>query len=57
MDALADQPLGVAGPDVEGQFAPLDFGKHGETVPDFGVSDIRDGKLVLKETIPGKLPA
>jgi branched-chain amino acid transport system substrate-binding protein len=43
--------------DYEGASSRLDFGKHGETVPDFGVSDIRDGKLVLKETIPGKLPA
>lgn len=43
--------------DYDGASSRLDFGKHGETVPDFGVSDIRDGKLVLKETIPGKLPA
>ncbi len=43
--------------DYEGASSRLDFGKHGETVPDFGVSDIKDGKLVLKETIPGRLPA
>jgi branched-chain amino acid transport system substrate-binding protein len=40
----------------EGASSRLDFGKHGETVPDFGVSEIRDGKLVLKETIPGRTP-
>ena len=48
MDALADQPLGVAGPDVEGQFAPLDFGKHGRG-GDFGAKsrrlDVRDVHL------------
>ncbi|MDS1139101.1 ABC transporter substrate-binding protein [Pusillimonas sp. SM2304] len=37
----------------EGASSSLNFGKYGETVPDFGVSDIEDGKLVLKETIPG----
>ncbi|KAB0266771.1 ABC transporter substrate-binding protein [Microvirga brassicacearum] len=40
-----------------GASSRLDFGKHGETVPDFGVFDIQDGNLVLKETIPGHTPA
>lgn len=43
--------------DYEGASSRLEFGKQGETVPDFGVFDIQDGKLVLKETIPGQLPA
>lgn len=41
----------------DGASSRLDFGKHGETVPDFGVFDIQDGNLVLKETIPGHTPA
>ncbi|MGO4837405.1 ABC transporter substrate-binding protein, partial [Rhizobiaceae sp. 2RAB30] len=41
--------------DYEGASSSLDFGKHGETVPDFGVFVIRDGQLVLEETIPGHL--
>ena len=41
----------------DGASSRLDFGKHGETVPDFGVFDITDGNLVLKETIPGHTPA
>lgn len=41
----------------DGASSRLDFGKHGETVPDFGVFDIKDGNLVLKETIPGHTPA
>ncbi len=43
--------------DYDGASSRLEFGKHGETVPDFGVFDIQDGRLVLKETIPGQLPA
>ncbi len=41
--------------DFDGASSKLDFGKQGETVPDFGVFDIRDGKLVLNETVPGSL--
>ena len=48
VDALANQPLGVAGPDIEGQLAPLDFGKHGRG-GDFGAKprrlDVRDVHL------------
>src|SRR5690606_33724299 len=33
--------------DYEGASSSLDFGQHGETVPDFGVFEITDGKLVL----------
>ncbi|CAB3630436.1 ABC transporter substrate-binding protein [Achromobacter pestifer] len=41
--------------DYDGASSRLDFGKQGETVPDFGVFDIRDGKLVLNEVIAGKV--
>lgn len=41
--------------DYDGASSRLDFGKQGETVPDFGVFDIRDGKLVLKEVIAGQV--
>lgn len=41
--------------DYEGASSSLNFGQHGETVPDFGVFEITDGKLVLKETVPGSL--
>ncbi|AKQ54268.1 ABC transporter substrate-binding protein [Bordetella hinzii] len=39
--------------DYDGASSNLEFGEHGETVPDFGVSEIENGKLVLKETVPG----
>ena len=39
--------------DYDGASSNLEFGAHGETVPDFGVSEIQNGKLVLKETVPG----
>nr|WP_207951388.1 ABC transporter substrate-binding protein [Bordetella trematum] len=39
--------------DYDGASSNLEFGEHGETVPDFGVSEIQNGKLVLKETVPG----
>lgn len=39
--------------DYDGASSNLEFGAHGETVPDFGVSEIENGKLVLKETVPG----
>ncbi len=41
--------------DYDGASSRLDFGQQGETVPDFGVFDIRGGKLVLNEVIPGKV--
>jgi len=41
--------------DYEGASSSLNFGQYGETVPDFGVFEITDGKLVLKETVPGEL--
>ena len=41
--------------DYEGASSSLNFGQHGETVPDFGVFEISDGKLVLKETVPGSV--
>jgi len=37
----------------EGASSSLTFGARGETVPDFGVFEIRAGELVRKETIPG----
>ncbi|MYN13065.1 ABC transporter substrate-binding protein [Pusillimonas sp. TS35] len=37
----------------EGASSALNFGAHGETVPDFGVFEIQNGELVRKETIPG----
>jgi len=41
--------------DYEGASSSLNFGAHGETVPDFGVFEITQGKLVLKETVPGAI--
>ena len=41
--------------DYDGASSRLEFGAHGETVPDFGVFDIHDGKLALKEVIAGKV--
>lgn len=52
-----DSLRGGAKINYEGASSRLEFGRQGETVPDFGVFDIQDGKLVLKETIPGHLPA
>lgn len=37
----------------EGASSKLIFNDRGATVPDFGVSEIRNGKLVLKETVAG----
>ncbi|WP_249279146.1 ABC transporter substrate-binding protein [Bordetella genomosp. 5] len=41
--------------DYDGASSGLQFGAKGETVPDFGVFEINQGKLVLKETLPGSL--
>lgn len=41
--------------DFEGASSSLNFGQNGETVPDFGVFEITDGKLILKETVPGSV--
>ena len=35
MDPLADHPFGIAGPDIEGELTPFDFGQHGGC-DDFG---------------------
>ncbi len=43
--------------DYDGASSALEFGVHGETVPDFGVYEIRKGQLVAKEVIPGRVSA
>jgi branched-chain amino acid transport system substrate-binding protein len=40
--------------DYDGASSSLEFGKFGETVPDFGVSEIVAGAFVRKEVISGK---
>ena len=40
VNPLADHPFGIAGPDIEGELTPFDFGQHGGC-DDFGTDAVR----------------